>query len=215
MIDLNAVESINHISPTDINLERGIIDREVLLSLEDTIKNQYVEFNNLGQNLLKDIEFQYKDIILQNLLEVVTHNYTALINYDETLISINKRIEVGTLVYEFFCIDCYNIIMPNFLNTSNIQSIESFDQFFKRTLKNDVTNFKTHIVRVVKSVVDELTKLQLLDKKILKDVNYQLLLKKYAFYIELVNFGDTGDLLFNYFKPVLSKNFADILWRIT
>lgn len=210
MIDLNSNIAV---SPSET--KDSLVDREILSSYEGTIENQYISFNNLGQNLLADIPLQYKDIILQNMLEFIGNNYTAIINYDETRISLNKRIEVGSLVYEFFCVDCYNTIMPNFLNVSNIQSIESFDLFFKRTLKNDATNFKTHIIRIIQAIVDELTKLQLIDKKILKDPNYQLLLKKYAFYIEIINFGDTDNLLFNYFKPVLSNNFTDILWRTT
>lgn len=214
-IDMNTIESITHASIADLQNDNNILDREELEAVNNEIKDQYVNFNNLGQDILKSIENKLKSHILGEMLEYVNNNYTAIINYDESMISVNKRIEVGTYVYKFFVVDCYNSLLPNYLNSINVSSIEQFDLYLKNVLDNDATNFKTNFIKVIQAVVNTLAKLGGLDRKIIKDANYQEIIRRYGFYIELINYGDTNDFLFNYIKPVLIKNMQDIVWRMS
>lgn len=214
-VDMNAIESITHASIADLQNDNNLLDREELEVLNDQIKDQYINFNALGNNLLKNIENKLKLHILTELIEYVNNNYTAIINYDEAMISANKRIEVGTYIYNFFVVDCYNSLLPNYLNSINVTSIEQFDLYLKNVLENDATNFKTNFVKIIQAVVNTLTKLGGLDRKIVKDVNYQEIVRRYGFYIELINYGDTNNFLFNYVRPMLTKNLQDIVWRMS
>ena len=57
MIDLNLVDNYRHTSPTDIALS-NYIDLEELEQTEEIIKNQYINLNNLGSNLINIIDNQ-------------------------------------------------------------------------------------------------------------------------------------------------------------
>ena len=213
-IDMNTIDNLTQAPIEYLQNDNHIIDREVLENVDNKIKSQYINFDNLGQNLLNNIADKYKIVIFQNLLNYVNSNYTAVINYDEAMISNKKLIEVGTYVYQFFVIDCYNTIIPNYLNSINCIDINQFDLYFKNTLNNDISNFKTSFIKIIIKIVDELLRLQNIDKTITKDKNYRELLNRYGFYTELVNYGESTGFIFNYFRPVFYKNQSEILWRI-
>ena len=214
-VDLNSVESITHVSIADLQNDNNLLDREELDALNSQITNQYIDFNNLGQNLLAGVEIKLKLPIFDEMIQYVNDNYTAIINYDETIISANKRVQVGSYIYQFIVVDCYNSILPNYLNQIQATTIEQFDLHLKNVLNNDASNFKTNFIKVITSIINQLSRLQQLDRSVTKDKNYQELLTRYGFYLELVNYGDTDNFLFNCIRPMLMKNFADILWRTT
>jgi hypothetical protein len=80
-------------------------------------------------------------------------------------------------------------------------------------LGNDPAKFKASFATAINSVLERLQNLQKIRKAVIKDENYQFLMTKYKYYIELVNYGETNRFLENYIRPVLYKNFSEIIWR--
>lgn len=212
MIDLNSIDVIENISP--VLIPNNYTDYEQLVETENTIRDQYVNLENLGVNLINTIDPLMLPTIYARLLDYVNNNYISIVDYDASSILQQKLMEVGEDVYNFICIDCYNMIIPQFLITTNCTSLESFDLLIKNKYKNDYSIVKTNLVKTINNIIEELLKLQRLDKMIKTDEKYQKLLRKCTYYIELVDFGDTERFVNNYIRPLMVKNLNSILWRI-
>lgn len=211
MIDMNSIDSKEHASPSDMQYEE--FDREEFNYLNDSIKNQYIELNNIGTNLIKTINPIYYQSIFDEMIEYISNTYTPIIVSDDIKISPIQSLEFGTIIYEFFIIDCLTII-PNYMNSINKIDINEFDEYYSTILKNDQSNFKTSFIKTITSILDELLKFQKLDGSIINNIEYKNLLKKYTYYVELINFGSSENFLENYFRQILIKYSDDIRWRI-
>ena len=212
MIDANTVDSKEHSSLVDLKDEN--FDREEFSYLNDSIKNQYIELNNIGTNLIKDIETNYLIPIFEEMIEYIDENYVSILIADDAKISPIQLVEFGKIIYEFFVIDCLNTIIPNYMNSIGRINIDDFDVYYSTVLKNDQSNFKTSFIKTITSILDELLKFQKLDGSIINNKEYNYLLKKYTYYIELINFGNSENFLENYFRKILTIYEDDIRWRI-
>lgn len=209
-MDLIEVDSIN-----DLKNQENVINGEILQNHNSNIKEQYLEFINLGTNLLDNIEDQnILSIVLSEFLEYVHENITPVTNFEQYDIE-GDSIEIGTKIYNFLCVDCYNTIIPNFLEIIQVSTFEEFETYYLKQLKGDSSFFKANFVKSIQTIKNNIQKLQKLDKTIKNDKNYQDLLEKYKFYVQLMNFGNVQNFLDNYFKPVFAKNESDIIWRIS
>jgi len=212
MPDLNTFDNIG--SSTQIVLvQDDYIDRDTLEELEEPIKEQYINFKSMGVDLTKDIPQLYLYAIYGNLIDFVNENYTAITEYDTVRISPQKVLEIGKYVYSFITTDAALNILPNYLIKIDSFTIDQFESYIRHKLSNDSTKFKASFVTSIREVVDRLNGLQRLRKAVAKDQNYRYLLKKYMYYMELVNYGDSDRFLYNYILPVLRINFEEILWR--
>jgi hypothetical protein len=209
-IDLNSIDNINNV----IIIPNNFIDNEELEVNENIITNQYINFNNLGVNFIDNIDNNFKINIYANMLNHINDNYLSIVDLDSSIILPQKITEIGNHVYNFICIDCYNTIIPNFLNYTNCNSIDSFDSLIQNKFRGDYTLIKANLVKIIKNIVDELLKLQRIDVSVQKDEAYQKLLFKFTYYMELIDFGDTEKFINNYIRPLLVKNIDSILWRI-
>ena len=209
-IDMNSIDNINNI----INIPDDFIDNEELEMNENVIQDQYVNFNNLGINLIDNIDKAYKVNIYANMLNYINDNYLSIVDFDSAIILPQKLIETGGYVYTFICVDCYNTIIPNFLNYTNCNTLDGFDSLIQNKFRGDYSLVKANLVKIIKNIIDELLKLQRIDTTVQKDESYQKLLFKFSYYMELVDFGDTEMFVNNYIKPLLIKNMDSILWRI-
>lgn len=214
MLDLNSSDGISQVSHVDIELDNHVIDREILNEFEEQLEEQYIDLENLGKNIIEDIPIKYKLMLFEPMLEYINLNYTTLINLDQAKSSSNKLIEVGTYTYQFFCVDAFNTIIPHYLNHINCINIEQFDAYFNINLSSNPENFKRNFIKALSSVLSNLTNLSKLDKKVYYDKNYNNLVKRYGYYIELVNFGNSSDFLDNFFRPIIMKHQPDLLWRM-
>lgn len=212
-VDMNSVDTLS--SSTNINFipDDDIIDYDYLEQIEEPIKRQYIEFESLGADLINNIPDKYLQIIFRNLIEYVNENYTAVTEYDTVSVSPQKLLQVGRYIYSFICIDCPFTILPNYLNKIEAATIDQFDSYLKNRLANSSGKFKASFAESINSVLDKLQYLQKLRKDVIKDQNYQFLVTKYKYYIELVNYGESNRFLENYLRPVLHKNFSEIIWR--
>ena len=147
------------------------------------------------------------------MLDYVNDNYMSIVDFDSSIILPQKLLETGNFVYNFICVDCYNTIIPNFLNYANCNSLESFDSLIQNKFRGDYSLVKANLVKIIKNIIDELLKLQRIDASVQTDEMYQKLLFKFSYYMELVDFGDTEKFTNNYIRPLLTKNIDSILWR--
>lgn len=209
-IDLNDIDSVKNL----VNIPVNFIDSEVLTATEEIIEDQYVNFNNMGINFINDIDKDLHQDIFADMLEYINDNYLSIVDYDTTNILPQKLSEIGNIVYTFICVDCYNTIIPNFLNSTNCNDLDSFDLLIQNKYRGDYSLIKTNLVKIIKTIVDELLKLQRIDVSVQNDEIYQKLLSKFSYYVELVDFGDTERFVNNYIRPLLIKNMDSILWRM-
>ena len=210
--DLNTFDTLG--ASTNINLTQNpIVDFDRVQELEEPIKAQYIDFEGMGVDLTKNIDEEELRIIYRNLIEFVNDNYTAVTEYDIVTSSPKKILQIGHYIYHFITNEAAFNIMPNYLNTYELFTIDQFESHIRYRLKGDPANFKSSLIKVIKSVVTRLENLQKIKKTVVTDVNYIRLLTKYTYYIELVNYGESDRFLYNYMIPVLHKNFDQILWR--
>jgi hypothetical protein len=212
MPDLMEVDSIDQMNEINV-IQNNLIDVEVFNDINREIKKQYMEFQNLGTNLLNDIEDpKILDYVLTEFIDYVNNYITPI-----TELYSNKydNLKLKLRVYSFICVDCYLTITPSFLETVNVFDYPSFESYYYNTLKGDSSFFKANFVKVIKNIKTNIEKLKTLDDNIKNDRNYRELLNKYNFYVQLMNFGNVENFLENYFKPMLIINENDIIWRIS
>jgi len=209
-IDRNTIDVVENL----LQIPENYIDVEELELNEELIKAQYINFDNLGIDLLDKIPENYKPEIFANMLEYVNNNYLSIVDFDSSTILPYKLLETGNLIYNFICLDCYNTIIPNFLNHTNCNTLDGFDSLIQNKFRGDYSLVKANLVKITKIITEELLKLKRIDSSIQNDKMFQNLLSKFTYYIELVDFGDTETFVNNYIRPLLLKNFDSILWRI-
>ena len=209
-IDMNSIDNINNL----IIIPDNFINIEELEMNEDIIRDQYINFNNMGINFIDNIDKSFKLNIYSNMLNYINDNYLSIVDLDSSMILPQKLIETGNHIYNFVCVDCYNTIIPNFLNHTKCNTLDGFDSLIQNKFHGDYTLVKANLVKIIKNIVDELIKLQRIDLTVQKDEMYQKLLFKFSYYMELVDFGDTELFVNNYIRPLLIKNMDSILWRI-
>lgn len=188
-------------------------DQERYTECKGVIFNQLDELNNLGQDMFKDLELEdsIKFKILADVIEYVKENYLNLADKDYILNTTQLETN-GLLLYRFLCVDCFNIILPKLLDQLNIQNITQFDKLIGR--KNNDSNFiKTEFINNISETINNLLKLQNLDHTISNDESYKLLVSRFGYYLELIDFSDSYKFVDNYIRPVLNKYFDQLLWR--
>lgn len=193
--------------------EDEFFDREKYTEYKAVIFNQLESLNNLGQNLFKefDLEDSIKNKILYDIIEYVKENYLNLADKDYILTQAQLTI-TGMLLYEFLCVDCFNIILPKFIDELKIQNIIQFDKLMTR--KNADINFiKTQFINNISEIVNNLLKLKKIDHTIADDEPYKALISRFGYYLELIDFGESDNFVSNYIRPVLNKYFDQLLWR--
>ena len=211
-MDLQEIDSIEHVNPEKLP---NVINRDVFESYNDNLKQQYVEFINLGSNILENVEDELvMSLLLKEFLEHVHNHFSPILDYYENQLNTNF-INLGKQIYEFFCVDCYTTIIPGFLENIKVINLEEFERYYSKKLNNTPAYFKGNFVKSIQNIEKNIQNLKSLDKNIKYDKNYQKLLSKYNFYVQLMNFGHIDNFLENYFKPVLAKNESDIVWRVS
>jgi hypothetical protein len=213
VLDLNTVDSVSHISPTDIATSE-YIDRDVLERVTNHIQSQYIDLDELGVDALKNIDSVYKLVVYEDMLHYINANYLSIYNLEDTEISKNKLDKIGNLVYRFIVIDFYNEILPDFLNKIKVFNIEDFIIYYTASLRNDPSNIKTNLIKVISNKIKDLRRLEALYVSVANDHRYRSILERYGYYIELINFGDSSNFVENYLKRLLEKHEDEIIYRL-
>ncbi len=74
--------------------------------------------------------------------------------------------------------------------------------------------FKASIISNINDTIKQLLKLEKLDNSVIYDENYKLLLQKYNYYTELINFGDSVSFVENIFRPIILKYEDEVRLRL-
>jgi len=210
--DMNTFDVVGNLNP--ILLPDNFVNPEDTEAIEQVIKDQYINFNNLGVNLINDVNDEFKKDIFADMLNYINENYMSIGDLDACSEFPLKLLEIGNYIYSFICVDCYNTIIPNFLTLTDCMTLESFDTLIRIKYRSNYSLVKANLIKTIKTVVEELLKLQRIDKSIQQEKTYQNILMKYTYYIDLADFGDTEKFVENYMRPMLEKNFDSIIWRI-
>lgn len=209
-MNLVGIDNVNSTSSLPFNY--NFVDGDERIMIKERIEDQYIKLNNLGFDYLSEIDDQnIKNDIIKDIINYVNENYTAIMNF-ESLFTKDFE-EMGKFIYNFFCIDCYNTILPNFINQIKCYSINDFEEYAKIKYTEDTFLFKNALIICIKSILEQVLKLSQIDKTIKKDDSYNKLIKKYSYYIDLIDFGPAEKILNNYIFPLLNKHFNQILWR--
>ncbi len=209
-IDLN---TYNHIDNLVYHNTDQFFDQEKYTENHDVIFNQLEDFNNLGQDMFKELNLDetIENKILYDVIDFVKENYLNLADKDYMLNSTYLRTN-GMLIYQFLCVDCFNIILPKLLEQLNIQNIEQFDKVLSRN-SSDINYIKTQFISNISEILNNLLKLQKIDSTIVNDNSYKKLVNRFGYYLELIDFSDSYNFTENYIRPVMNKYFSQLLWR--
>ena len=209
-MNLEGIESVY--IPESIPYGVEVLDRDELKAKREILQNQYIHLNDLGVNYLKDIEDEdMRRILLQELVIFVNEHYTSIANLDSIFSKDSE--EMASYIYQFFCVDCCNIICPNLINQIKCFSRNDFENYLKSKLNFNSPEFKKVLMSSIKSILDQILKLQKIDQNVSKDLSYKKLVKRFSYYLDFIDFGDAEKLMMNYLIPVTNKYFEDILWR--
>lgn len=208
MIDLNTIDHIDNMvfyNPDDY------FNEEKYLEMKEVILNQLRDFNNLGRDFFQDLapEENIKIKLYEDIIDYTRENYLNIIDKDFAL---NKaQLEKTALtIYNFICVDSFNIIFPKILEQLNIQNIIQFDKILN---KNNNNFIKTAFINNISEIIINLKKLENIDKTITTRDDYKNLINRFGNYLELIDFCDNEKLTENFFRPVLNKYFDQLLWK--
>ena len=188
------------------------IDMEEYYNQRQIIFKQLQELDNLGVNLLKDIEEgKIKNKIYQDIIDYSRDNYLNIIDRDYIMNNAQLS-QTANLIYQFLCVDGFNILVPRIIEHTNVQNIEQFDRLLFHN-KKDINYVKKQIINNLSDIVNNLLKLQKFDHVIAEDEHYKELINRFGNYLEMIDFSDCDTFLNNYLRPLLNKYFSQILWR--
>ena len=211
MIDYSTIDNPNNLVRRPIG--EANIDWEELQGVDEVVKKQYINFQNLGVDMLKTVPDNYKPAIFQDMVLYVHNIYTPIADIDNMMTFQQRLMEIGDIVYKFICIDAYNAVIPNFLSKIGCSSLEQFDIVLSKRFNHDYSLVKSSIVKTIKETLENLMRLRTVDQTINTDKSYQETIKKYSYFIELVDFGSTDRFINNYVRPVFAKNESEIQMR--
>ncbi len=209
-MDIQAIDNVFSTSSIPFNYVH--IDKDVEELMNENIQDQYINFNNLGVNLLQEIDDNnIKLNIIKELIQYVNSEYTSVVNFESLFV---KDIEqIGSFTYEFFCIDCYNILFPKYIASINCNSREEFETIINNQYNSEPYKFKNSFISIIKSYLNQMFKLSNIDSKIRIDKQYNNMIKKFSYYIDLMEYGLSDRFINNYIFPLVNKHFEELYWR--
>ena len=209
-MDLQTIDNVFSTSSIPFNYKH--IDKDEEDVMNENIQDQYINFNNLGVNLLQEIkEPQIKLNIIKDLIQYVNNEYTSVVNFESLFVRDIE--EIGCFTYEFFCIDCYNILFPKYIASINCSNRQEFENVINNQYNVESYKFKNSFILIIKSYLNQMFKLSKLDPKIKDDKQYNNMIKKFSYYIDLMEFGLSDKFINNYIFPLVNKHFEELYWR--
>lgn len=195
-----------------------LVEKDKASELESLIKSQYINFDSLGNNYLKNsentlIDIYYKRQILKNMLIYVNDAYLSIVDIDSVDDDSNRLDLIGSYIYEFICVDAPNSLIPSFFELLSINSLEEFDMMFNLKYTQKPNVFKTDFIKTVELTITQLNKLAMINPAAKNDDNYNRLLSKYLFFKETLEYCDPEKIITGYIRPVVNKYISEITWR--
>lgn len=216
MVDLNDYDVRENILNAD--LQEQFRKDDFVNAINEEIKDQYQNFENLGNNIIKEnqnnLDDQDKIKIFREMTDYVDNNIINIVDIESTDDEVSRQILEGNYIYEFICIDNISSLIPALMEILNISSLNDFDLLVNTKYLNNPASFKNDFMQTVDTTIQQLIKLQLISPTVKTDVQYNKLLAKYYYYKELVEYCDPDKFINNYIRPVISKYSSDLIWRL-
>lgn len=215
MLDLNIIDSpSNNISLTEQDKEE-LFDLEETEIINDNIRKQYQNFENLGIDLISYANLNEKQLlfIYEEFLNFVNDTYLPVITYDDLESSPKLVLSTGKYLYLFYIRDLLNTIIPNLFIHYNISKIEDFDEIILRKSRDNYQNLRIDFALIISDIIKKINHLRTLDSTITKDKRYRELIYMYNFYLETADTGEFGKFVTNYLIPVVHKEFINIMTK--
>ena len=173
-----------------IGYNKFVINNERQNALKETIQNQYVNFNNLGINLLKNTT--YSDENFRELIDFVDKNYLTITNKD-FILQTGKQLQIlGRYIYELIIVDLPNIILPKILKSQNCLP--------EALLVLPETDLKTFLFDIVMEYIEVLR--QMVSKTTNTALENELI--KWSYYLELLD-TNLETFITEVIAPIINK----------
>ena len=212
-----------------VDVADNVIDSEQYMSnisnadisdIDELLRDQYVDLEDLGNNLLASSDIRSKLNVdskfelFKPMVEFVDQHYITIGDMDSIDGSPTRLETAGEYIYEFICVDNVNAILPAFIESIDCYDIAEFDSIVNKKYLNNIGRFRDDYLGVIQLTIKQLFKLQTLDAKVKQDIKYQKLLAKHYYYQEIIDYGDCEQFLNNYVRPVLNMYFPTLIWRL-
>lgn len=145
--------------------------------LENNLKNQYIELNNLGYNYLNGVNEIYEETCI-NFIDYIHNNYIG-INYID-------QIKIDSRKLQYYTRSIYEILFVEFIHI--LQNI-------------NIDDLRFDVCKIYSNKLNSLNKLKSIDSSI--DLKNQIL--KYTIAIDLFD-NDVDKFIDNFYIPLKEKS---------
>jgi hypothetical protein len=172
-------------------------DRLLSEELEDSLKSQYMEFENLGYNFMADYDQNaLTPEILNDMIDYIDNSYLGIEYKYQISDGDRNTYTLGPMLYEILFVDMVKFILPSMMkeiNTRDISDIKKLEPNGK---------FKFTILSVIKNTLEGLQKAREIGGSNQKSANTVV---KYSFCLDLFD-ADLEDFVENFIIPVCNNN---------
>lgn len=215
-VDLNDMDSDDQVLNSDYREMKK--NDQYVDSIDEMIRQQYREFDNLGVNLLEDYKNELTDDgkirIFNSMAQYVNERIIPYGDLENISGDPNRLLIAGDYLYQFICVDCVSVLIPALMENLGCTCLEDFDKIINMNYSSNIGKFKSDFLNIIQMTINQLLKLQKITENVKNDGNYQKLLGKYYYYQEIVDYGDSEMFLNSFIRPVLSKYAETIVWKL-
>lgn len=215
-LDLNDVDVPENVG--DDRIQNQLAQIKQNKAIQELIKKQYREYEDLGDDLLMEYQEQLDEngliMIFRDLIPYVNENIITLGDIDNLDGTPSRLIEGGKFIYTFVCLDQVNSILPTFLESIGCSSIEDLDKKINTSYATNIGRFRNDYLKIVQAMIEEYLKLTEIDQEVVQDKKFRYSLAKLYYFQEIVMHGDMEKFLHNYVRPVVNKYMGTMLWKI-
>ena len=215
-LDLNDVDVPENVG--DDRIQNQLAQIKQNKAIQELIKKQYREYEDLGDDLLMEYQEQLDEngliMIFRDLIPYVNENIITLGDIDNLDGTPSRLIEGGKFIYTFVCLDQVNSILPTFLESIGCSSIEDLDKKINTSYATNIGRFRNDYLKIVQAMIEEYLKLTEIDQEVVQDKKFRYSLAKLYYFQEIVMHGDMEKFLHNYVRPEVNKYMGTMLWKI-
>ena len=159
--------------------------------------------------MINEIEYYFEDIEYCEMIGEFEDEYVYDIEVDDDT---HTFIGNNILVHNSLYISFTPVIESCGFKGDELDFILHLDRVIIKKADN-INYIKTQLLTNISDVVNNLLKLQKIDHTISTDGSYKLLINRFGYYLELIDFSDSYKFVENYIRPVLNKYFDQLMWR--
>lgn len=215
MLDMNILDATSNVASLTPQDKSEIFDLEETEIINDKIRDQYQNFENLGTDYLTKSDLTQKQLlfIYEDFLDYVNDTFLPVISYDDLENSPKLTLSTGKYLYWFYIRELPNTILPNMFIHYNIETVEDFDKVILTKSDDNYQRLRIDFTLIISDIIKKINHLRTLDATIVKDRRYRELIYMYNFYLETVDNSGFDKFTKNYLIPVVHKEFINIMLK--